>query len=104
MNLQYRKQSPFDRPSTYQIRVQGRVTPDQADWLGGMAVGVEMAKAGIPVTTLVGTLRDQAALLGVLNALYELHFTVLSVVCLPVPPASDPDANENSPVTFEPGS
>jgi len=32
-----------------------------------------------PVTTLSGELGDQAALAGVLNMLYELHLTVLSV-------------------------
>jgi hypothetical protein len=31
------------------------------------------------VTTLVGTVVDQAALSGVLNTLYELHLTLLSV-------------------------
>jgi hypothetical protein len=34
------------------------------------------------VTTLEGYLRDQAALFGVLNTLYELHLPVLSVECL----------------------
>ena len=33
-------------------------------------------------TVLVGRLRDQAALSGVLNILYELHLPVLSVECL----------------------
>jgi hypothetical protein len=36
----------------------------------------------VPVTTLVGQLRDQAALIGVLNSLYELHLPILSVVHL----------------------
>jgi len=31
------------------------------------------------VTTLCGELGDQAALVGVLNTLYELHLTVISV-------------------------
>ena len=35
-----------------------------------------------PVTTLVGTLCDQASLAGVLNSLYEFHFTLLSVEIL----------------------
>jgi hypothetical protein len=32
-----------------------------------------------PVTELVGQVRDQAKLAGVLNTLYELHLTLLSV-------------------------
>ena len=35
-----------------------------------------------PVTVLEGELRDQTALAGVLNSLYELHLSVLSVTCL----------------------
>ncbi len=34
---------------------------------------------GIIVSTLTGELPDQTALAGVLNALYEMHLTVLSV-------------------------
>jgi hypothetical protein len=34
------------------------------------------------VTTLVGKLRDQAQLSGVLNTLYELHLPILLVECL----------------------
>jgi len=36
-------------------------------------------KDGEPVTELVGQVRDQAALAGMLNSLYELHLTLLSV-------------------------
>jgi len=34
-----------------------------------------------PVTTLSGQVRDQAELMGVLNSLYQLHMTILSVNC-----------------------
>jgi len=37
---------------------------------------------GYIVSTLTGELPDQTALAGVLNALYEMHLTVLSVECL----------------------
>jgi hypothetical protein len=36
-----------------------------------------------PIATLIGSLRDQAALSGVLNELYELHLPVLNVERLP---------------------
>ena len=38
-----------------------------------------MAEAGAPITTLEGELSDQAALVGVLNTLYEMHLPVLLV-------------------------
>jgi hypothetical protein len=36
-----------------------------------------------PVAILVGRLVDQAQLLGVVNALYEMHFPILAVERLP---------------------
>ena len=79
MSIPSRNPKPFDLPATYQIRVQGKIAPSWSDSLSGMAICVDTLEAGPPVTTLVGELSDQAALAGVLNALYELHLTVLSV-------------------------
>jgi hypothetical protein len=53
-----------------------------SELLGGMNISQAKVEAGPPVTTLEGELRDQAALAGVLNSLYELHLSVLSVTCL----------------------
>ena len=72
----------FDRPVAYQIRVQGMIDQDWSDRLAGMTIGLITEEACPPVTTLKGELRDQAALAGVLNTLYELHLPVLSVQCL----------------------
>ncbi len=44
-----------------------------------MAVNSTTSQAGDPCTILEGELSDQAALAGVLNTLYELHLTVLTV-------------------------
>jgi hypothetical protein len=75
------KQLFFDRPATYQIRVMGRVSPDWSDLLAGMSVFQSIGEDNRLVTTLEGELRDQAALAGVMNTLYELHLLVLSVLC-----------------------
>jgi hypothetical protein len=72
---------PFDRPATYQIRVQGRIDKNWAGFLDGMLILLTTEEASPPVTTLEGELSDQAALLGVLNSLYELHLPILSVLC-----------------------
>ena len=79
---------PFDRPAIYQISVQGRIDPTWSDRLAGMALRLTTQDGCPPVTTLDGELSDQAALLGVLNSLYELHLPVLSVICLSYPPLS----------------
>lgn len=76
--------SGFDRPATYRIGVQGRIPPRWRDRLEGMAVTEWSSEAKPPVTTLVGELTDQVALVGVLNTLVELHLSVVSVECLSV--------------------
>jgi hypothetical protein len=80
---------PFDRPATYQIRVQGRIDANWAGFLDGMMIRLTTEQASPPVTTLEGELSDQAALLGVLNTLYELHLPILSVLCQSPITASD---------------
>ena len=79
MSTPSRKPIPFDTPAIYQICVQGRIDLTWSDNLEGMAISQATGEAGPPVTTLEGELSDQSALVGVLNALYELHLTVLSV-------------------------
>jgi hypothetical protein len=79
VNTLTRKPIPFDSPASYQISVQGRIDPSLYDQLEGMVIGLVTKEGGYPVTTLVGELSDQAALAGVLNTLYELHLSVLSV-------------------------
>jgi len=73
---------PFDHPATYQISVEGRIDPTWSDRLEGMTISLTIVEASPPVTTLEGDLRDQTALAGVLNTLYELQLPVISVKCL----------------------
>jgi hypothetical protein len=79
MSIQSKNPIPFDIPSRYRITVQGRIDPSMSDLLGGMTIASETMEEGLTVTTLSGELCDQAALAGVLNMLYELHLTVLTV-------------------------
>ena len=62
----------------YQIRILGLLDPSWADRLGGMAI-VQHGEADPPSTTLTGSLTDQSALTGVINALVDLRHTVISV-------------------------
>jgi hypothetical protein len=70
---------PFDQPATYQICVLGQIDPAMSDLLGGMTISPDTVEADHPFTTLCGEMGDQTALAGVLNTLYELHLTVISV-------------------------
>ena len=99
MNTWSRESIPFDRPATYQICVQGTIDPNWSDRLAGMTIRLIAEEGRPPVTTLDGELRDQAALLGVLNSLYELHLPVLSVVCVSYKSGCRVDAVGGMPVS-----
>jgi len=67
-------------PVVYRIRVQGYLDSSCSDWLGGMSITATGEGDEAPVTTLVGRLGDQAALMGVLDTLYNnYHAPLLSV-------------------------
>ena len=69
----------FDQPGCYQIRVGGRLNASWSSRLSDMAVTVRQSGSRQPVTTLTGDLRDQAALMGVLGALYDMGYPLLNV-------------------------
>ena len=70
----------FDRPGNYRIRVLGFLDESWSERLGGLRISAcSLKDQEGPVTELVGQVRDQAKLAGVLNSLYELHLTLLSV-------------------------
>jgi hypothetical protein len=69
----------FDEAAVYRIVVQGHVSESKSEYLGGMSIGTAGHEGQMPVTTLSGCLRDQAALLGVLATLYEMHLPILNV-------------------------
>lgn len=72
----------FGDPGYYRIVAQGRLDPSDADRLGGMAITMASAEQHPPVATLVGLLKDQAQLSGILNTLYQMHLTILTVQAL----------------------
>jgi hypothetical protein len=79
MNENSLKNHGFSSPERYQIKVKGILRNEMSDRLGGMQITIERKRGRYPVSVLIGKLPDQAALSGILNALYDMHFTVLSV-------------------------
>ncbi len=69
-------------PAIYRIRVRGRLDTSWSDRVGGMQVTETSGPDRQAETILVGRLPDQAALAGILNALYELHLPVLTAECV----------------------
>ena len=78
-----RKRYPFNRPGFYRIRVLGSIDEKWSERLGSLRIKACSPKDHEgPATELVGKVRDQAELAGLLNSLYELHLTLLSVEML----------------------
>jgi hypothetical protein len=67
---------PTNDVPIYQIRVQGQLDESWSDWLGELTITPEPDGA----TLLSGSIIDQAALHGILDRLYGLNLTILSVV------------------------
>lgn len=70
-----------DGDATYRVRVKGRLS---GAWIGAMWEGVLVSygsdpTTGLDTTNLVGQVQDQAALIGVINAVYNIGCAVLAV-------------------------
>lgn len=72
----------IDRPATYCIRVVGDLDESWSDRLAGMAITLSNKEGEQTIATLSGSIIDQAALFGVLKALYDMRLPLLSVECL----------------------
>ena len=66
-------------PATYRIEVEGELAESYSDRLAGMRITTRQRADRTTVSTLVGRLRDQAELSGVLNNLYDRHLCILKV-------------------------
>jgi hypothetical protein len=65
----------------YRIQARGTLDESWSDSVGGMDIVIKDDDGGA-ITHLTGKLPDQAALSGVLNLLYDLGLTLLSVESL----------------------
>jgi len=84
-----RQRDVFDGPATYRICVQGRIGDRRAsDYLPQMEVTVVPLEGGGFVTTLVGEVRDQTALVSLVSALHEWQLPMLSLQRLSTAPAA----------------
>ena len=65
------------------ITVRGRIAPHWCRWLEELRLSYRLSENGDDVTDLDGTVPDQSALHGVLNRIWNLNLTVLSVKTWP---------------------
>jgi hypothetical protein len=64
-----------DRQMVYEIEVEGVLDAEWSDWLGGLEITPQAGGN----TLLVGPLRDEAALHGLLNKIRDLGLPLLSL-------------------------
>jgi hypothetical protein len=77
--MQNNRRLPLDAPATYLIKVQGRLDDSWSSWFDGMSVAIENSDAGLTITTLTGTVSDQAALYGLLSRVRDMGLPLLLV-------------------------
>ena len=81
--IQDRKGFTFSEPGKYRMRVLGSLSESWAGKMAGMHIITSHPKGQKdPITELTGMVRDQAELSGILETLYDLHLTLLSVEML----------------------
>jgi hypothetical protein len=73
------------KPATYRISVLGTLDKKRSDYYGSMTIEHASDPHHRAMTILTGRLADQSALIGVLNALYDRGYPILSVECLEAP-------------------
>lgn len=68
----------LEQTAIYQIQVQGMISQGWLDYLDGLEITVD-GKDGWAITTLTGSMIDQAALHGLLQKLYTLGLVLIKV-------------------------
>jgi hypothetical protein len=79
MMKQVKQKLTLDQPATYQIKVSGHLDESWSDWAEGMTVTMESDDDALPVTSLTGTIADQAAQQTLQRRLYSLGLPLISV-------------------------
>jgi hypothetical protein len=78
-----KEDSRLDTPTVYTIRVAGVLDKSWSGYFGGLTLKTDTldSEERTSITTISGQMADQAVLLGLLNALYDYHYPLLSVEC-----------------------
>ena len=74
----------FSSSVRYRICVKGFLDESWSERFSGMSISNQAPGSITPMAILVGPVKDQTGLVGVLNSLYEMHLPLVSVELLAV--------------------
>lgn len=69
----------FDGPASYRITVKGLIDNRYSQNFGGMRISTQHDSDEPNLTIFTGEVKDQAELVGIIDSIYQLHMTILSV-------------------------
>jgi len=69
------KKEPLRGQAIYKVVLKEELDPKWSEWFEGLTVGQEEGR-----TTLVGPIRDQAALHGLFHKIRDLNLTLMAVI------------------------
>ena len=69
----------FQSTAIYKIKVYGAIKESLSERLQGMEINIQRSDKAKPVSILTGRINDQSALSGILNTLYDNHYTLISI-------------------------
>jgi hypothetical protein len=78
----YRPGASVFEPAMYRICILGTLDKKWSDYYGGMTIENVSDPEHCAMTWLTGRLADQSALVGVVNALYDISCPILMVECV----------------------
>jgi hypothetical protein len=70
----------YSSPVHIQIEVKGALDKKLSDYLGGLKIEWRTDRNKTKISRLEGEITDQASLMGVLNALYNMRFPLINVM------------------------
>ncbi len=69
----------FSSPANFSIEVNGFLDENLSDYLGGLTISHKTLEGKIKTSYLIGEVVDQAALIGIINSLYDMRYAILRV-------------------------
>ena len=69
----------FDAPTSYRIIVRGVLPEDYYPYFEGMEIMRQKCEDETDNTVIMGKVKDQAALAGILTKLYDFHYSILLI-------------------------